>query len=95
MKNWLLKKQAQRLKTESAKKEYDAKGTGYLDAGGGLESMSDTELRDATSQMLEEAYTKGELTNIKSSIDALVAGRNGPYFCNETSIPGFKFCIQK
>jgi hypothetical protein len=68
------KKQAQRLKTESAKKEYDAKGTGYLDAGGGLESMSDTELRDATSQMLEEAYTKGELTNIKSSIDALVAG---------------------
>ena len=36
--------------------------------------MSDTELRDATSQMLEEAYTKGELTNIKSSIDALVAG---------------------
>ncbi len=28
------KKQAQRLKTESAKKEYDAKGTGYLDAGG-------------------------------------------------------------
>lgn len=68
------KKQVQRLKTESAKKEYDAKGTGYLDAGGGLESMSDTELRDATSQMLEEAYTKGELTNIKSSIDALVAG---------------------
>ena len=38
----------------SAKKEYDAKGTGYLDAGGGLESMSDTELRDATSQMLEK-----------------------------------------
>lgn len=36
--------------------------------------MSNTELRDATSQMLEEAYTKGELTNIKSSIDALVAG---------------------
>lgn len=68
------KKQAQRTKTEAARKEYDAKGVGYLEAGGGIESMSDSELRDATSQLLEEAYTKGELANIKSSIDALVAG---------------------
>lgn len=68
------KKQAQKLQTESARKEYDAKGTGYLKAGGGLESMTDSELKEVTTQMLEEAYTKGELANIKSSIDALVAG---------------------
>ena len=34
------------------KEEYDAKGTGYLDAGGGLESMSDTELIMAISLMM-------------------------------------------
>lgn len=68
------KKQKQKLETEKAKKEYDAKGTGYLQAGGGLESMSDSELKSLTTSMLEQAYTPGELANIKKSIDALVAG---------------------
>ena len=68
------KKEGERVKSECGKKEYDGKGSGYLDGGGGLECMWDRELRDGSCEMVEEGYSKGEVSNIKCCIDGVVGG---------------------